>query len=92
MIGHTRAMGLFTRLRQLDDRMVPDEGEVSASGLSETKMLGMALAGVNVLVIGLSGAVIPQPYNAPVALLLGLPLVAPYANLRLNRWMDTNGS
>lgn len=90
MIGHTRAMGLFTRLRQLDDRMVPDEGEVSASGLSETKMLGMALAGVNVLVLGL--AVIPQPYNAPVGLLLGLPLVAPYANLRLNRWMDTNGS
>jgi hypothetical protein len=83
-------MGLFTRLRQLDDRMVPDEGEVSVSGLSETKMLGMALAGVNVLVIGL--ALIPQPYNAPVALLLGLPLVAPYANLRLNRWMDANGS
>ena len=90
MIGHTRAMGLFTRLRQLDDRMVPDEGEVSASGLSETKMMGMALAGVNVLVLGL--AVIPQPYNAPVGLLLSLPLVAPYANLRLNRWMDTNGS
>jgi len=83
-------MGLFSRLRQLDDRMVPDEGEVSASGLSETKMLGMALAGVNVLVLGI--AVIPQPYNAPVGLLLGLPLIAPYANLRLNRWMDTNAS
>ncbi len=83
-------MGLFSRLRQLDDRMVPDEGEVSASGLSETKMLGMALAGVNVLVLGI--AVIPQPYNAPVGLLLGLPLIAPYANLRLNRWMDMNAS
>jgi hypothetical protein len=83
-------MGLLSRLRQLDDRMVPDEGEVSTSGLSETKMLGMALAGVNVLVLGI--AVIPQPYNAPVGLLLGLPLIAPYANLRLNRWMDTNGS
>ncbi len=83
-------MGLFSRLRQLDDRMVPDEGEVSASGLSETKMLGMALAGVNVLVLGI--AVVPQPYNAPVGLLLGLPLIAPYANLRLNRWMDMNAS
>ncbi len=83
-------MSLFSALRSLDDRMVPDEGEVSASGLSETKMLGMALAGVNVLVLGL--ALIPQPYNAPLGLLLGLPLIGPYANLRLNRWMDTNGS
>jgi len=79
-------MSLMERLRRLDDNLVSDDGEQRDGGAEETKRLGMALAGANVLVLSL--AVIPSPFTAPLGLLLSVPLIAPYAYLQLSRLLD----
>jgi hypothetical protein len=74
-------MSLLQSLRSLDDNVVSDEG-----GDTEVKYLGLALAGANALVLTL--ALVPEPFNAPIGLLLSVAFAAPYANLRLGQLFD----
>ena len=77
--GIIGAIAIFGRLRQLDDSLVPAGGDDN-----EATLLGLAVGGLNVMVLSL--ALVPEPFNAPVALLLSLPLAAPYVNVWINRW------
>lgn len=78
-------MSLTERLRRLDDNLVSADAAPDG-GAQEVKLLGMALAGANVLVLSL--AIIPSPFTAPLGLLFTLPLVVPYGNFQLSRLLD----
>ncbi len=74
------------RLRRLDDSLLSADAVQRDGGAQEAKLLGLAVAGANVLVLSL--AIIPSPFTAPLALLLSLPLVVPYGNLRLSQLLS----